>query len=229
MRNLRLTAELQQKLIELQESRKRIVEAQDAERRRMERDIHDGAQQQLVSLAVKLALAKNLLAKDPARAAGMLDEIKSETEHVIESVRDLARGIFPPLLAERGLGEAVSSHTLKTPASVTIEDLTGRARFSPEVESAVYFTIREALQNASKHAPNAPITVSLSTESAHLRFAVSDRGSGFDIGKTTRGAGLENMRDRIEAIDGVFQVSSQAGRGTTVEGRIPIKTLEPVG
>jgi signal transduction histidine kinase len=226
MRNLRLTAELQQKLIELQESRKRIVEAQDAERRRMERDIHDGAQQQLVSLAVKLSLAKNLALKDPAKAGEMLDQVKAETNQVVESVRDLARGIFPPLLAERGLGEALSSHAQKTHSQITIEDQTNRARFSPEIESAVYFTVREALQNASKHAPDAPITVGLSTDGDHLRFQVADQGPGFDTERAKGGLGLGNMSDRIEAIGGEFEISSQPGRGTTVEGRVPVMREE---
>ena len=228
MRNLRLTAELQQKLIELQESRKRIVEAQDAERRRMERDIHDGAQQQLVSLSVKLTLAKTLAQKDPQKAGEMLDQIKAETEAVIESVRDLARGIFPPLLAERGLGEALRSHAQKTAAQVTIEDATAGLRFSPDVESAIYFTIREALQNASKHAPGLPITVELSTSKDNLRFKVTDQGPGFDMGRVQVGMGLKNMRDRIEAIGGEFRIKSSPGRGATIEGAIPLKVLEPV-
>jgi signal transduction histidine kinase len=228
LKNLRLTAELEQSLKEIRQSRSRIVAAQDAERRRMERDIHDGAQQQLVSLAVKLALAKNILSKDPNQAAGVLAQIKEESDEVLESIRDLARGIFPPLLGDRGLVAALESHVAKMQmeANVEAESLAGR-RFEPEVEAAVYFTVREGLQNASKHAPESRISISLYWSGELLVFTVNDQGPGFDMKAQSTGSGLANMRDRIEAIEGEFKITSSPGHGTTVEGRVPVKATEP--
>lgn len=228
MRNLRLTAELQKRLEELQESRKRIVATADAERRRMERDIHDGAQQQLVAMAVKLGLAKSLARKDPAAAAQALEALRKDTDEVVESVRDLARGIYPAVLVDRGLGPALESHVNKTKMTVSISDETGGERFPREVEAAAYFTIREALQNAAKHAGDAPIAINLSISSEMLKFSVDDQGPGFDMGRVRLGSGLENMRDRIEAVGGGFRIRSGPGKGTSMEGRIPSRVLEVV-
>jgi signal transduction histidine kinase len=217
------------KLVEdLRSSRQRIVAAQDEERRRMERDLHDGAQQQLVAMSVKLSLAQAMSSKDPAKASSLLDELKAETAEAVESLRDLARGIFPPLLAEQGLGPAIKAHTEKMQINSTIEDTTGGRRFSQEIEAATYFTLREALQNASKHSRGEPITVWLSFEVDHLRFQVSDQGPGFDVARVTSGSGLGNMQDRIEAIGGEFRISSSPSKGTTVDGSVPVGSDQPV-
>lgn len=225
MRNLRLTGELQQRLVELQESRKRIVAAQDQERRRMERDIHDGAQQQLVAMAVKLGLARGMIGKDQQRANQILDELKTGAQDAVESVRDLARGLFPQILTDRGLVEALQSHVDKMAIDALIRDGLHGARFDLEVEAGVYFCIREALQNASKHAPGGRITIDLSTQNADLCFAVKDEGSGFAPPREGAGSGLQNMRDRVEALGGLFEIVSSPGTGTSVTGRLPATRL----
>lgn len=226
MRNLRLTGELQQRLVELQESRKRIVAAQDEERRRMERDIHDGAQQHLVSMAVKLGLAKNILARDPQKASALLEEVKKTNDEAVETLRDLARGLFPQILTERGLPAALHAHVAKAGlgARVESERLAG-ARFDIEVEANVFFCIREAIQNATKHAPGAPITVRLSAHDGWVAFSVIDQGPGFDPSRVRLGSGLQNMKDRMEALGGTLEVVSSPGSGTQISGRVPAPSL----
>jgi signal transduction histidine kinase len=247
LKNLRLTEELRQKLVEIEESRKRIVEAQDAERRRMERDIHDGAQQQLVALSVQLGLLEAQIDRNPAAARQLAEQVKVGVQETVESIRDLARGIFPSLLADRGLVAAVESHISKMgiDANVEANGMDG-ARFPPEIEANVYFCIREALQNASKHAPGSRITVALrrgrrdsqdfpegQNSNNHadgvLTFEVVDAGPGFDPATTKTSSGLQNMRDRIEAVGGEFSIKSSPGRGTTVEGRILVRQQELAG
>lgn len=221
MRNLRLTGELQQKLIELQESRKRIVAAQDEERRRMERDIHDGAQQQLVSMAVKLGLAGNIAPRDSEKAAALLDELKGEAEEALETLRDLARGLFPQVLVDQGLVAAVESHIQKMGLNARVEDRLG-ARIDLEIEANAYFCIREALQNASKHAKGAAVEIRLNTHDGQLGFTVKDKGPGFDPNKVRMGSGLQNMKDRIEALGGLLTIESVPGHGTIIKGRVPV-------
>jgi len=222
LRNVRL-------LVELRDSRKRIVAAQDEERRRLERDIHDGAQQQLVGLAVKAGLARNVLEKDTQKTARILDEIKDETHEIVETVRELARGVFPPVLAERGIVSALRSHVTKLGLDATlVTDSIGDSRFDPQTEAAVYFSIREALQNASKHAAESPITISFSFGDGSLEFSVSDQGPGFYPKAVKAGSGLQNMVDRIEALGGQLKITSEPGRGTKVVGRVQAKISEPV-
>ena len=192
----------------------------------MERDIHDGAQQQLVSMSVKLGLAKTMLAKDPEKSAAILDELKSEAAEAVETLRDLARGLFPQVLTDRGLVAALESHIAKMDLDATVRG--EPLRLDPEVETNVYFCIREALQNASKHAPGASIVITLSTDDDHFAFSVKDEGPGFDTNKVKTGSGLQNMADRVDALGGVFNIQSAAGRGTDVRGQVPTKTLEPV-
>jgi signal transduction histidine kinase len=213
LRNVRLVEELRA-------SRQRLVAAQDEARRRLERNIHDGAQQQLVALAVKARLARALTEREPSKAAKMLEQIESETQDALEDLRDLARGIYPPLLADRGLSAALEAQARKSVVPVTVEAAVGR--FSQEVEATVYFCALEALQNVAKYANASRVTVHVSHVNGHLAFTVSDDGDGFDASSTRHGTGLQGMADRLDAVNGSLEVDSAAGRGTTVAGRVPV-------
>jgi signal transduction histidine kinase len=205
---------------ELRESRRRLVAAQDHERRKLERNIHDGAQQQLVALAVKARLARQLVERDPSRTEEMLGQIEAETQAALDDLRDLARGIYPPLLADKGLGVALEAQARKAPLPVRV-DADGVGRFEQHVEAAVYFSCLEALQNVAKYAGATNATISLREEGASLVFSVADDGCGFDPA-TASGSGLQGVIDRLAAIGGSFNVASSPGAGTTVTGRIPI-------
>jgi signal transduction histidine kinase len=197
------------------------VKAQDEERRRLERNIHDGAQQQLVALAVKMRLAEGLTRKDPERAAELMAQVRTETHAALEDLRDLARGIYPPLLADKGLAAALEAQARRAALPVLVES-NGLGRYSPEAEATAYFCVLEALQNAAKYAEASQVVVRLGAEDGHLRFEVEDDGRGFDPATTPRGAGLQNIEDRIEALGGRVEIWSAEGRGTTVTGRIPL-------
>ena len=221
LKNVGLTAELLARLEELRASRKRLVTAQDEERRRLERNLHDGAQQNLVALKVKLGLAETLMDRDPAKAMTMLAEVKSETTEALETLRDLARGIYPPLLADNGLVAALEAHARK--ATVAVEVVaTDVTRYPREVEAAVYFCCLEALQNVQKYAATDHAVVTLEASDGHLDFTVRDDGRGFDSGAAKRGAGLTNMADRINALGGTLVVVSAPGDGTRVDGSVPV-------
>jgi signal transduction histidine kinase len=230
--NLRLTLELQTRLAqlaqqteELRASRQRIVDAQDAERRRLERDIHDGAQQNLVTIAVSARLAQQVLATNPERTSNLLDEIDAQVSDALETLRTLARGVFPALLVDRGLVAALRAHLAKSSSSARLEAGAGlaRARFDPRVEAAIYFCCLEALQNAAKHASDASVSLNLIAHERSLSFEVRDTGPGFSIGSSAgAGTGLQGMADRLAAVDGVLEVISQPGGGTTVTGRVPL-------
>jgi signal transduction histidine kinase len=214
LRNVRL-------IEELRASRQRLVAAQDAERRRLERDIHDGAQQQLVALSVKMKLLKTVTEKDPRRAMELVDQLRGESQEALENLRDLARGIYPPLLADRGLAEALTAQARKAPVPVEVRP-NGLGRYPQEVEATAYFCVLEALQNTAKYADASRAVVRLTERDAHLTFSVFDDGRGFDVASTRRGAGLQNMVDRVEAVGGSLEITSTPGRGTTVTGRVPI-------
>jgi signal transduction histidine kinase len=224
LRNARLNAELVARLEELQASRQRIVTAQDQARRRLERNIHDGAQQQLVAMAVKLRLANQLAAKDPERAQGLLDELAHELTQALEDLRDLARGIYPPLLADQGLVAALEGQARKASFPVEV-DSGGVRRYPQEVEAAVYFCCLEAMQNAAKHAGGAAMTITLDCGEDWLSFEVVDRGPGFDPATVPRGSGLTNMADRVEALGGTLEIVSAPGEGTCIKARIPVTPL----
>jgi signal transduction histidine kinase len=213
LRNVRLVEDLRS-------SRRRLVAAQDEERRKLERNIHDGAQQQLVALAVKARLTRALTERDPAKAAEMLEQIEAETQSALEDLRDLARGIYPPLLADKGLEAALTAQARKSPVPVTVnaEDL---GRFPQEIEAAVYFSVLEALQNVAKYADASRATVGIRVTDGSLSFTVSDDGRGFDPASTGYGTGLQGMVDRLAALDGSVSVTSRPGAGTTIDGRIP--------
>ena len=222
LRNVRLSEALKARLDDLKAAQKRLVSAQDAERRRLERNIHDGAQQQLVALAVKARLARQLTDRDPAKAASMLEQIEAETQTALEDLRDLARGIYPPLLADKGLASALEAQARKSGLPVTV-DAGVVGRFPQEVEAAVYFSCLEALQNVAKYADAQHVSVTLRSEAGAVEFAVTDDGSGFDPATTSYGSGLRGMADRLAALEGTLEVRSTPGRGTTIRGRVPIK------
>jgi signal transduction histidine kinase len=206
---------------ELQASRARLVAASDAARRKLERDIHDGAQQQLVSLSVKLGLAEQLVARDPDKALTLLGELKTEAVDAMTNLRDLARGIYPPLLADKGLAEAIGSQARKAAVPTTV--LGGDVgRYAPEIEAAVYFCTLEALQNVAKYANASRATVSVERVDGHIAFEITDDGSGFDVDGARHGSGLQGMSDRVEALGGQLDVRSTPGRGTTIAGRVPV-------
>ena len=219
LRNVGLTSELLARLEELRASRQRLVTAQDEERRRLERDLHDGAQQHLVALKVKLNLAARQAGETPLKNA--LLALQSDADEAIEALRDLARGIYPPLLADAGLVAALEAHARKLPFRVAIEaDEIGR--YPQDVEAAVYFCCLEALQNVSKYSHAAHAVVRLVESNAGLRFTVEDDGAGFDPAATPRGSGLQNMADRVEALGGTFELVSSPGTGTVVAGSLPL-------
>jgi signal transduction histidine kinase len=206
---------------DLRASRQRIVAAQDAERRRLERNIHDGAQQQLVALAVKLNLVETFSEKNPPKAREMASQAKAELQAALDDLRDLARGIYPPLLADKGLAAALEAQAQKAALPVTVEP-NGVGRYPQEAEAAAYFCVLEALQNAAKYAEASRVEVELRAVDGHLLFEVRDDGRGFDTARTPSGSGLTNMRDRLEALGGIVHIESRPGSGTTVTGRVPI-------
>ena len=214
---------------ELRASRLRLVSAADAERRRIERDIHDGAQQHLVALAVNLGLARQLLAdeaEDRAAVAEILDEVTADVRTTIAEVRDLAHGIYPPLLRQAGLPDALRAAAQRSTGPVSVE-AADVGRPGPDVEAALYFCVLEALQNVAKHAPGAAATVRLSRDAAtsELVLEVADDGPGFDPSAADGGQGQQNMADRLGAVGGTVTWVSTPGAGTTVELRVP--TTEP--
>jgi len=221
LRNVRLTEELRANVVELRASRQRIVAAQDSERRKIERNIHDGAQQQLVALAVKQRLAESLVRKDPDKAADLLAQLRSDTADALENLRDLARGIYPPLLADQGLVAALEAQARKSAVPTTVESA-GTGRYPQEAEAAVYFCTLEALQNVAKYANASRAAVRLSAPDGHLVFSVQDDGVGFDPATQGRGTGMQGMSDRLAALGGTLHVRSAPGNGTLVEGVVPV-------
>ena len=230
LHNVQLDSALQESLDELRRandelkaSRARIVAAGDAERRRLERNLHDGAQQHLVALAVKIRLARDAVEDDPPDAVGILDELKGDVQAAVAELRALAHGIFPPLLMAGGLNDALTAAATRAALPTTV--MAGAiGRYPQDVETAVYFCCLEALQNAGKHAGDgATATVRVEEESGTLRFEVADSGVGFDVGGVSaEGHGFVNMADRLGAIDGTLSVISAPGEGTRVMGSVPL-------
>jgi signal transduction histidine kinase len=205
----------------LRESRARIVASGDAERRRIERNLHDGAQQHLVALAVNLRLTRDTIAEDPQAGLEMLDGLAGEVQETIQELRQLAHGIYPPLLVDSGLVEALKAAANRNPLPVEIV-AEGIGRYPSETEAAVYFCCLEALQNAAKHAPDARIELRVWEESGGLLFTVTDDGPGFDPETAQRGHGYVNMADRLGAIGGTVRWESEIGRGSAVRGSVPL-------
>jgi len=228
LHNVQLDSALQESLESLKQanedlrtSRARIVATGDAERRKIERNLHDGAQQHLVALAVNLRLTKDMLSDDPDGAAEMLDALGDAVKDTIQEVRDLAHGIYPPLLMDSGLTEALRAAANRSPLAVSV-DADGLGRYPSELEAAVYFCCLEALQNASKHAPEAAVQISIQEADAALHFEVRDDGPGFDVAAATAGHGFVNMSDRLGAIGGTVDWRSAPGEGATISGDIPL-------
>jgi signal transduction histidine kinase len=218
LRNVRL-------IQELRASRKRLVSAQDEERRKLERNIHDGAQQQLVALSVKLRLLEQLAERDPAMKE-LASELQADSTDALEDLRDLARGIYPPLLADKGLVPALESQARKSSVPVTIE-AEGLARYPQDIEAAVYFCCLEALQNVAKYAEADAATIRLSDGSGVLTFEVRDDGRGFDAGATGYGTGLQGMQDRLEALGGSLLIRSAPDEGTSIVGQLTASPSRP--
>lgn len=224
MRNVALTEQLMDNIEQLRASRKRLVHAQDEERRKLERNLHDGAQQQLVALSVQLRLAEGLVDRDPEKTKAMLANLQTATGQAIEDLRDLARGIYPPLLADKGLVAALEAQVRKGTIDTTVEAV-NVTRYPQQVEAAVYFCALEALNNVAKYSGAQRAQVRLARSNGDLTFEVSDDGAGFDMDRTTYGTGMRGMADRVEAIGGILEIRSTPGRGTSVAGRIPTSTL----
>jgi signal transduction histidine kinase len=218
LRNVRL-------IEDLRESRRRIVSAQDERARTLERNIHDGAQQQLVALSVKLRLAEGLVERDPTKARRLLSDLQGEAVDTLEDLRDLARGIYPPLLADQGLPAALEAQARKSAVVVTVHP-DGVRRYRQDVESTVYFCCLEALNNVAKYAEASSVDIRLAETDGELLFDVADDGRGFDPAAIGYGTGLQGMADRLDAVGGTLAVKSSPGGGTTVSGRLRVEASE---
>jgi signal transduction histidine kinase len=203
------------------------VAVQDRTRRQLERDLHDGAQQRLVALKIKLGIGVAMAGKAGAEDVGdVLRGVQADTDQTIESVRDFARGIYPPLLEAEGLGPALAGQVRKLPIPVTVHTA-GLGRHSKEIEATVYFCVLEALQNAARHSGASSVMVTIRDDAGFLSFRVTDDGDGFDPHDANDGHGLTNLADRVDALGGELDLRSAPGRGTTIEGTVPIPELVP--
>jgi signal transduction histidine kinase len=221
LENQRLAAQVESSLVEVRQSRMRILASGDRERRRIERDLHDGAQQRLVALGIQLELAEDLIKRDQQRGLEKLHSMGDEVARTLEEIQALARGVYPSLLGDRGLPEALRAAALRLPMTTRVEP-DGVGRYPADVENAVYFCCLEAMQNALKHAGDTRVvTISLG-EDEGLVFEVRDDGAGFDEDVVSPGAGLTNMQDRLAAVGGAVDIRSTPGAGTVVAGRIPL-------
>jgi two-component system, NarL family, sensor kinase len=223
--NAHLTAQLRSQLDELQASRRRLVEAQEQTRRGLERDIHDGAQARLVSLRLRLGLARALAeAGDSTSLVEHLDALAQEADAAIRTLRQLASGVYPPILEQAGLAAALRAHLRSLPVTTSVNAV-GVGRYPRAVEGAVYFACLEAVQNAARHSGADTITVELDADETTLRFCVRDDGVGFDPVRFVAGAGLANIDDRVSALGGRTRIESMPGRGTRVSAQIPAQPL----
>jgi PAS domain S-box-containing protein len=225
LQNQRLETELRSSLRELQASRSRIMSAADQERRRIERDLHDGAQQRLLALTIQLELAGDLVKSDPGKGAARLRELVQDANAAMADIRSLAHGLYPSLLVEHGLVGALSeaASACSLPTTLTTRDL---GRYAPEIEGAVYFCCLEALQNAAKHADGAASAAITVWQEEGVHFEVVDDGAGLPAGYVGHGAGLTHMRDRLGAMGGTLAIESNFGHGTRVMGAVPIRPVE---
>jgi signal transduction histidine kinase len=213
--------DLERRNVELQASRARIVSAGDESRRLIERNLHDGAQQHLVALALKVRLLEKKFGESDTDLAASLDQLQEDIQTTIDQVRELAHGIYPPLLRDRGLGNALAAAANRSPLPITVDATP--ARFPSDIEAAVYFCCLEAMQNAGKYAGDgAHITVTVTADDDRLVFEVADDGMGFDPTSVAESHGFVNMRDRVGAHGGDLVVESSQGHGTRVRGELPL-------
>ena len=205
---------------DLRDARERIIAAADAERRRIERDLHDGAQQRMVAVAVTLGLAEAQFASDPTNAARLIAQAREEAQLAVKELRELARGIHPAVLSDRGLGAALEALASRAPVPVQVSGVPS-APLRPEVEAAAYFVTAEALTNVAKYARASEASVRLSVEHDRLRVQVRDDGVGG--ADPSIGSGLRGLRDRVDALDGQLELHSPPGGGSTVTVEIPLE------
>ncbi len=225
LRNERLTEQLGTQLAELEASRQRLVEAHDHGRRSLERDIHDGAQSRLIALRLRLAVARTLVGgPDKDRLAAELDDLGHEVDTAVRSLRDLARGLNPPILEQSGPAAALRAHCRGLPIPVTVR-ADGVGRYPPSVEGAVYFCCLEAIQNAVRHSHATAITVEIDGDDQRARFRVCDDGTGFHRVDDGLGSGLTNIEDRLGALGGRVRIESAPGAGTRVCGEVPAQPV----
>jgi signal transduction histidine kinase len=221
-RHERLTADLGRAMTDLEQSRRRIAEAADVERARIERDLHDGAQQRLIGLRIRLGLAEECIQTDPTAGIEMVRELGFEAEAALDELRALASGVYPAVLIDRGVADALRSVATLAPQPVHVA-AAGVTRHPVEIESAIYFVCVEAVQNALKHGSGATgVWVTLRQAGDRFRFEVRDDGRGFDV-DAADGRGLRNIGDRIEAIGGWVTIESEPGQGTRVSGAVPLQ------
>jgi signal transduction histidine kinase len=223
--NAELGAAWKRSLSELADSRARLASAAERERRKLERDLHDGAQQRLVAATINLTLADE--ATDEKDVHERIADARTEVEQALSELREIAHGIYPTALARSGLGRAFHWLAGRYPGKLVVTEATA-GRFSPEIELAIYYCGLEAVQNASKHAgPEAHISIRLYIEADQLHLEVSDNGAGFDVTRVRDGDGLQNMRDCLGAVAGRLEVISEPGEGTLVAASAPVRTAPP--
>ena len=210
---------LRERVNDMRGAQQRIIDAADAERRRIERDLHDGAQQRMVAVAVTLGLAEAQLASDPSHAAQLIAQAREEAQLAVKELRELARGIHPALLSDRGLGAALEALASRAPIPVTVSGVP-EAPLRQPVEAAAYFVTAEALTNVAKYAQASEASVELATEDDCLRVSVRDDGVGGADPST--GSGLRGLNDRVEALDGRLEIDSPPGSGTTLTVKLPL-------
>ena len=223
LRRLRLAAELAERVDELAASRTRMAQAEERGRRRLERDLHDGVQQEVVALIAKLRLARIQIQRDPTRVDSTLQEAQGEAGQMLTDLRELARGIHPAVLGSRGLVEAIEAVAARMPigVSVSADDRVRSTRYAEEIEGAAYFTVTEGLANVLKHSGASEAGVTLSAADSGITLHLADNGCGFDPEGGAH-TGLQGLRDRVEAVGGSLRVNSGSG-GTTLAARLPAK------
>jgi signal transduction histidine kinase len=211
--------QLHERVDSLRDARARIIAAADAERRRIERDLHDGAQQRLVALSLTLGMAESRLASDPDAVAPLIAQAREEATLAVKELRELASGIHPALLTERGLGPALDALAARSPVPTTVDGVPA-FRLPAPVESTVYFVTAEALTNVAKYAGATTANITLAVEHGRLLLLIRDDGAGG--ADPAAGSGLRGLRDRVEALDGQLHIDSPHGLGTTLIAEIPI-------
>ena len=214
---------LRERVDDLRSARQRILAAADEERRRIERDLHDGAQQRMVSVAITLGLAKTQIQRDPDEAARLIAEAHEEAQLAVKELRELARGIHPALLSDRGLGPALEALAARAPIPVEVRGVPATP-LEPAIEAATYYVTAEALTNVAKYAEATCASVVLGIEDGCLRLVVEDDGVGG--ASLTGGTGLRGLRDRVDALDGDLEVDSPPGEGTTVTVTLPAQRAD---